>query len=80
MLALKAHYDGRTIILDEPVHLPVNRPLVLHIQSEENPTAPTAVPSVLEWIAQHPIEEDSLPADLSVLHDHYLYGTPKRTQ
>ena len=30
---IKAHFDGKTIIPDEPVDLPVNQPLTLNVQS-----------------------------------------------
>src|SRR5436190_15197577 len=43
-----------------------------------------ARPSLAEWIAglaadAPPEELDKLPVDGASQHDHYLYGTPKRT-
>jgi hypothetical protein len=34
---IKAHYDGKSIIPDEPVNLPINRPLTLQVESEVDP-------------------------------------------
>jgi hypothetical protein len=34
-LSIRAHFDGRYIVPDEPVSLPVNRPLKLHLESFE---------------------------------------------
>jgi hypothetical protein len=31
----------------------------------------------LDWIAANAIDSDVLPDDLSLQHDHYLYGRPK---
>ena len=43
--ALKAHFDGKQIILDEPVRLPVNVPFFVTIL----PTAPLE-PGEDEWL------------------------------
>jgi hypothetical protein len=32
-LSIRAHFDGRYIVPDEPVSLPVNRPFQLHLES-----------------------------------------------
>ena len=34
---------------------------------------------MLTWLAANAIESDTLPADLAERHDHYLYGSPRRT-
>jgi hypothetical protein len=34
--------------------------------------------SVLDWLAENAVADDSLPTDFSYQHDHYLYGTPKK--
>jgi len=33
-IVIKAHYDGKTIIPDEPVDLPVNQPLELELKQQ----------------------------------------------
>ena len=31
MTTIKAHFDGKALVLDEPVHLPTDVPLILHV-------------------------------------------------
>ncbi len=75
MKTLKAHFDGKVFVPDEPVDLPVNRPLELSVVSADK------LPAALDALAAL---AQSLPAragdrtDLAAQHDHYLYGTPKR--
>jgi hypothetical protein len=76
MVAIKAHFDGRVIVPDEPVDLPRNQILMLHI--EPLPTPPADGSSALAWLAENAVDDPSLPEDLSINLEHYLYGTPKR--
>ena len=34
MLAIRVHYDGRSLIPDEPVTLPRDRPLIIRVEEE----------------------------------------------
>ena len=34
MTMIRAHFDGTTIVPDEPVELPINQPLTLHVEVE----------------------------------------------
>ena len=76
---VKAHFEGKVLVPDEPVKLPVNCALELHIQPV--PGIPAAgngkpllkllkaleeLPTNLEWSAEGAAQ-----------HDHYLYGLPK---
>jgi hypothetical protein len=70
--AIAAHFDGRFIVPDEPVQLPVGQPLRVHIELAE--VSPPRFADLLGFAADLP----DAPADLSAQHDHYLYGTPKR--
>ena len=63
------HYDGRAIILDEPLGLEPGQRLRLDIQTEEGPFV-----ELLSFAADLP----GAPPDLAQQHDHYLYGSPKR--
>jgi hypothetical protein len=75
MFAIKGHFDGKVFVPDEPVNLPANRPLVLHVEFE--PHAGDAPGDA--WIAlEQQIGALDAPPDWSVEHDHYLYGTPRR--
>jgi hypothetical protein len=82
MITLKAHFDGKVIVPDEPVELPEGELLVVRV------TVPRRKPkgkrregkSALKWLAEHAVKSDNLPTDLAHQHDHYLYGTPKKPE
>ena len=38
MKAIKAHYDGRVIVPEEPINLPVNTPVRVLVPETEGPT------------------------------------------
>ena len=67
-----AHFDGKVIIPDEPVNLPVGQRLQVHLEVTDIPKAPFA--DLLQFEADLP----DAPSDLAAQHDHYLYGCPKR--
>ncbi len=79
MIAFNAHFDGKVIVPEHPVDLPIGRAFVVHIETFRNSNSePANGPlSGLQWLAAHAVE-DELPSDLSAQHDHYLYGTAKR--
>lgn len=69
-------YDGQVLRPEGPLDLEPNVRYVVTIQPEaevaevEKPTA---------WDVLRPyIGTLDMPADWSIEHDHYLYGTPKR--
>jgi len=67
-----AHFDGHVIVPDQPVSLPIGQTLQLRVESC------TAQPGQFADLAQFAANLPDSPGDLSVEHDHYLYGTPKR--
>jgi hypothetical protein len=67
-----AHFDGRGIVPDEPVDLPVGRPLRVRLEVEGASGACFA--ELLSFAADLP----DAPRDLASQHDHYLYGTQRR--
>lgn len=69
--SIAAHFDGRFIVPDEPVQLPVGQPLRVRVELAE---AAPRFAELLRFASDLP----DAPADLSAQHDHYLYGTPKR--
>lgn len=69
---IAAHYDGKVIVPDEPVQLPVGQPLRVHLEAVNASTPRFA--DLLRFGADLP----DAPPDLAAQHDHYLYGTPKR--
>jgi hypothetical protein len=86
MTAIKAHFDGKVFVPDEPVELPLDTPVTVqapsalpahnHAQTTPEPCKPDE--SVFAWLARHAVRDADLPSDLAAEHDHYLYGTPKR--
>ena len=79
MIAFNAHFDGKVIVPDHPVDLPLDREFVVHVETSRDADSPSSIEplSVLRWLAENAVE-DELPRDLSAQHDHYLYGTAKR--
>lgn len=71
---IAAHFDGTHIVPDERVDIPVGRRLRLRIEFEQDKTSSHA--DLSRFIGA--IDDPNVPSDLSVQHDHYLYGTPKR--
>ena len=76
-MTIRAHFDGKTLVPDEPVNLPVNCPL----QIEVAPVAPATVgqrpqKNLAAALNDLPANPD-WPSDGAAQHDHYLYGTPK---
>jgi hypothetical protein len=69
--SLTAHFDGKFIVPDEPVQLPVGQPLRVHVEVAE-PSPRFA--ELLRFASDLP----DAPSDLASQHDHYLYGTPKQ--
>jgi hypothetical protein len=67
-----AHFDGKVFVPDGPVELPVGQQLRLRVELVNPSEAPFA--DLLQFATDVP----DAPPDLSVQHDHYLYGTPKR--
>ena len=72
-MTVKAHFDGRAIIPDEPLDMPPNQALILQIE-RVGPREP-AEESALAWLAANAVENDGLPTDLADQHDRYLYGS-----
>jgi hypothetical protein len=79
MIAFSARFDGKVIVPEHAVDLPLDRSFVVHVETpggtgsaEENGPL-----QALQWLAENAVD-DALPADLAAQHDHYLYGTPKR--
>jgi len=69
---ITGHFDGKVIVPDEPVQLPVGQPLQVRIERVETSSARFA--DFLRFAADLP----DAPEDLAAQHDHYLYASPKR--
>jgi len=78
MTKLKAHFDGKVLVPDEPVDLPVNCELEVQIQvAAQNGSGEKPLEKLAKALSQLEPNPD-WPADGAAQHDHYLYGTPKR--
>ncbi len=84
MTVLKAHFDGKVLVPDEPVNLPKNCALEVRIeQMKPAKPSPKLEPGerplmrLLKALEELPDNPD-WPTDGAAQHDHYLYGLPKR--
>ncbi|MEX0774256.1 MAG: hypothetical protein WD042_00940 [Phycisphaeraceae bacterium] len=79
-----AHFDGRAIVPDEPLDLPAGQALQVTVspveRGDERPQSSPIGAFLADWACKRSrVEDDGLPDDLAAQHDHYLYGTPKRS-
>jgi len=73
MEQVKAHFDGKVFVPDEPVECPKDTPLRLTVQREED----RPLMELVRAAGEVPDDPD-WPADGAREHDHYLYGAPKQ--
>ena len=73
MSTLRAHFDGRHFVPDEPVSLPSGTPVTISVLPD-NGRSP--LQDLLDLAERSPITNG--PSDWSEQHDHYIHGTPKR--
>jgi hypothetical protein len=79
MIVLKAHFDGKVLVPDEPVDLPRDCALEVHVSVvRREVVAPGRPLAQLAQIAQELPDNPDWPPDGASQHDHYLYGLPKR--
>lgn len=67
-------FDGQVLRPDRALQLTPNQRYIVTIETETTETPTENAWDVLEEFAG----TIDAPADWSVEHDHYLYGTPKR--
>jgi hypothetical protein len=72
---VRAHFDGRVFVPEEPVDCPKDKPLRLTVEPIEDR-------SLLEFVrvAEALPDDPTWPTDGAAEHDHYLYGTPKKNR
>ena len=74
MVILAAHFDGKQVIIDDPLPpgIPVNTPLRVTVtEAEQNASGALADIAALA----RPLGK---PRDFAAQHEHYIKGTPKR--
>lgn len=56
-MVIRAHFDGKTLVLDEPVDLPINEPLEFDLRPTAAclPWDPAKASEAWDWIKSHPI-------------------------
>jgi hypothetical protein len=74
---LKAKFDGRVFVPDEPVNIRAGETVTLNIVVNDEHSEKTPLQRLLEIAEQFDGDPDS-PGDAAMQHDHYLYNTPKR--
>lgn len=69
---ITAHFDGKVLVPDGPVELPIGEPLRLQVELS------TVKHPRFADLLSFGVDCPELPADLAEQHDHYLYGMPKK--
>jgi hypothetical protein len=75
MTIINGHYDGRKVLLDEPVPAGIAAPTAVKVVFEDN-GAGGVLDDLVELAERLPIAND--PTDWSEQHDHYIHGSPKQ--
>jgi hypothetical protein len=73
MSFMKAHYDGKHFVPDEPVNLPKGTPVMVAV-SDDPQKSPLI--DLVRLAEQHPITDS--PPDWSSNHTQYIRGTSKQ--
>src|SRR5437016_1504622 len=77
MKVLKAHFDGKVLVPDEPVDLPTDCALEVRVEPvKRNSANGNSLRRLVEAARRFPVSGG--PVDGAEQHDHYLYGLPKR--
>jgi hypothetical protein len=74
IVTIKAHYDGKVIVPDEPVDLPINQPLSVQLQptpSEVAAPAPDRAREAVDRLVARAIHGVRIPDE--ALHREHLY-------
>jgi len=75
---LRVRFDGKVLVPEGPVDLPIGPPLEVRVSETVDPSQPAApLEALAAWASRLPPTADT-PTDRAAQHDHYLYGMPKR--
>jgi hypothetical protein len=73
-ITIKATFDGTSFKIVEPIELEPNKEYLLTVEKESSPKKEHAIDFLIKNAGKiHG------PSDFSEEHDHYLYGTPKKS-
>jgi hypothetical protein len=82
-MVIHALYENGVFRPTEPVDLPENCPVELVVLKEATAESPSTIAGPplarLAALASEYPENPELPNNLAAQHDHYLYGTAKRS-
>ncbi len=73
-MTIRVHFDGKVLVPDQPVDLPMNCALEAQVKPVEPMDRPLA--GLVDLARKFPVVEAS--SDGASQHDHYLYGAPKK--
>ena len=77
MITVKARFDGRVFVPEQPVDLPVGQAVEIPIPPPTTTPSPQPLADLMKALDHLP-ENADWPADGATQHDHYLYGTPRK--
>jgi hypothetical protein len=77
-MTYRGHVKNGVIVLDPPVALPEGCQVEVATVPEENGPCSHLSPTLAERYSAIIGIVESLPADLSEQHDHYIHGAPRR--
>jgi len=77
-MTLRVHFDGKVLVPDEPVDLPVNCALEAQVKPVESDRLEERPLMKLVKLLEELPDNPDWPSDGAAQHDHYLYGLPKR--
>jgi hypothetical protein len=76
MTTIRAHFDGKAFVPDEPVNVPVNQPVTLHFESAAEVTGPVVVEEQLKALAElEKMAEDKGSLDVDWSRENIYSGT-----
>jgi hypothetical protein len=78
-MIVKARFDGRVFVPDEPVNLAPGQTVSLLVEPAPAGEVPASTPllHLIDKFDRLPGDPD-WPEDAAAQHDHYLYGAPRR--
>ena len=76
-MTVKVHFDGKVLVPEEPIDLPLNCTFEVQVNPVETARAvDKPLMKLVELARKLPVKD--APTDGAAQHDHYLYGVPKR--
>ena len=72
-MTIRGHFDGKHVVLDEPVPADIPPQTPVKITFDGDPRD-----GVLDRIARLAGPGEGLPSDFSEQHDHYVKGTARK--